>query len=166
MEIVKNFGLDPFLFGAQVVNFLIILYLLKRFLYKPILDTLKKRENEIKEGIKQAEDARILLEKTEEREKQILKKAQESAKQTINEAKSEALVLAQKIEEDSKKQAEKILSQAREQIALEAKEAEKKLTSKIGALSVDLLQASLKEIFSEKEQKEVLEKAVKQLGKN
>jgi F-type H+-transporting ATPase subunit b len=58
MEILKTFGFDPILLGAQIINFLIIFYLLKRFLYKPVLGMLKTREDKIKEGIKQAEEAR------------------------------------------------------------------------------------------------------------
>ena len=72
MEIVDHFGLDPYLFGAQVINFLIIFYLLKRFLYKPVLEILRKREREIAEGLKQAEEGKILLEKAQEKEKEIL----------------------------------------------------------------------------------------------
>ena len=57
MEILKTFGVDPIFLGAQIVNFLIIFYLLKRFLYKPVLGCLKTgRQNQ---GLKQAEEARI-----------------------------------------------------------------------------------------------------------
>lgn len=166
MEIVKNFGLDPYLFGAQVINFLIILYLLKRFLYKPVLDMLKKREDAIKEGIKQAEDARILMEETLEKEKAILKKAQETARQTINEAREQALVTAVSIEERTKKQAEKIILEGREQIRLETEDAKIKLTREIGNLSVDFLKTATKEMFTQEEQNEVLQKATAKLKTN
>lgn len=165
MEIVKNFGLDPFLFGAQIINFLIVFYLLKRFLYKPILSTLKKREDTIKEGLKQAEEARVLLEKTVEREKEILKKARESARQTIEEAKQQAQASALLIEENTKKQTEKILLQAQEQIALEAKETELRLSKKVAELSMDMLKSATKGLFDEKEQKEVLDKAFSKIIK-
>lgn len=166
MEIIKNFGLDPYLFGAQVVNFLIVLYLLKRFLYKPVLGILKKREEEIREGLKQAEESRILLEKTLEKEKEILRKARESAKQTIDDAKAQSNTILIQAEENSKKQAEKIILQAREQIELETREAENRLASRISGLSIEFLKSALKGIFSEKEEREVLEKAMKQLRKN
>ncbi len=166
MEIIKNFGLDPYLFGAQVVNFLIVLYLLKKFLYKPVLDTLKKREDAIKEGLKQAEESQILLNKTLVKEKEILRNAREVAKQTINDSKNQAKIILIQAEENSKKQAEKIVIQAREQIVLETKEAEDKLSEKISALSIEFLTTALKSIFSEKEQKEVLDKAIKQIRKN
>lgn len=166
MEIIRNFGLDPYLFGAQVVNFLIVLYLLKRFLYKPVLDMLKKREDSIKEGIKHAEESEALLAKTLEKEKEILRNARESAKQTINDSNNQAKEILVQAEENSKKQADKIILQAREQIALETKETEDKLSERISDLSIEFLTTALKDIFSEKEQKEVLDKAINQIKKN
>lgn len=162
MEIVKNFGLDPILFGAQIINFLIVFYLLKRFLYKPILEILRKRENEIKVGLKQAEEGRQLYEETVEKEKQILRRAREDSRKMIDEAKNQAIALSAKIEEDSKKHAERIIEKAREQINIETKEAEKRLTVKVGELSFEFLSRALKRMFSEKEQSEVFEKALKQ----
>ena len=63
MELIKNFGLDPVYLAAQIVNFLIILYFLRRFLYKPVFKMLKKRENEIKEGLEKTEESKRLMEK-------------------------------------------------------------------------------------------------------
>ncbi|MEK7092668.1 MAG: ATP synthase F0 subunit B, partial [Patescibacteria group bacterium] len=87
MEIIQQFGIQPIMLAAQAVNFLIILYVLKRFLYKPMLSVLKKRKDEIALGLRNAEEARILLEKTAEAEKNVLKLAQAQAKKMIDEAK-------------------------------------------------------------------------------
>jgi F-type H+-transporting ATPase subunit b len=165
MEIVEHFGLDPYLFGAQVINFLIVLYLLKRFLYKPVLDLLKKRENEIAEGLKQAEEGKLLLEKAEQKEKDILSKAREEAKKTLEEAKAHALELKEEIEANAKLQSEKILLEAQIKIEENSKEAEKRLVSKISALSIDYLKTALGDMFTEKEQKEILERATANLRK-
>lgn len=166
MEILKNFGLDPFLFGAQVINFLIVLYLLKKFLYKPVLDLLKKREAEIRNGLKDAEEGRLLLEKSLEREKEILKKAREEAKKTISDAKNYSIAVSKQIEEDSKKQADKILRAAQIQIVQEGEEAEKRLAGKISSLSIEFLGKALSQIVSEKTQIEVMEEALKHLKRN
>src|SRR5687767_4684205 len=120
MELVKEFGIEPVLLVAQVVNFLIILYILKRYLYKPILTVLEKRKEEIKIGIKNAEDAQKLLAKTQEEEKTILKNAQTQANKIIEEAKEQAIVLSQETETRIKKQTESMIREAKEQIAQEA----------------------------------------------
>lgn len=163
MELLENFGFDPVLLIAQVVNFLIILYVLKRFLYKPILDMLKKREETVKEGIKQAEEARLLLENTQEKEKEIIKKARLAAEQMIKDAKTQAQEEAKIIEENSKKQATRLIEDAQRQIELSEKETEKKLATYVSRLAIGLLTKSSKELFSEKEQKEIAQSAIKHL---
>jgi F-type H+-transporting ATPase subunit b len=165
MEILKNFGFDPVMLGAQIINFLIILFLLKRLLYKPVLSMLRKRADAITEGINQAEKSRILLEKTIEDEKKILRKAQEQSKKIIGDANAQAVLIASEIEQNSRKQAEKILEDAKVQIVQETKEAQKKLADDISKLSIEFLSTSLKEIFGEKEEKIIIEKTIKRLRK-
>ncbi len=163
MEIVKNFGLNPVLLGAQILNFLIIFFVLKKFLYKPVLDVLKKRQTTIKEGLKQAEDARIKLEKVVIEEKNILRQAQLQSKIIIEDAKQESIGITKQMNEDAKKQTEKLLNDAKEQIARESIETEKRLAVSTSKLAVTFLEKALKEFFSPKEQKEVIAQALKKI---
>jgi len=165
MEIFKEFGFDPVMLGAQIVNFLIIFYILKRFLYKPVLEVLKKRKDDIEKGVKDAEEGRLTLEKALEEEKKILRKAQEQTKKIIDDASNQAILIANDIEQNSRKQAEKILTDAKTQIVQETKEAEKRLSQDISKLSIEFLNTSLKEIFGEKEEKLIIEKTLKRLKK-
>ncbi len=165
MEILKNFGFDPVMLVAQIVNFLIIFYLLKRFLYKPVLNMLKKRKDDIEKGVKDAEEGRLTLEKALEEEKKILRKAQEQSKRIIDDASNQAILISSDIEQNSRKQAEKILQDAKTQIVQETKEAEKRLSQDISRLSIEFLSTSLKEIFGEKEEKLIIKKTLKRLKK-
>jgi F-type H+-transporting ATPase subunit b len=165
MEILKTFGVDPILLGAQIINFLIIFFLLKRFLYKPVLGMLKKREDKIKEGIKQAEEARVTLEKTLEQEKKIFARAHDEAKALILDAKNQAVEVAREVEENTKQQTEKILIDARTQIEQDTKRMEQELTEKVSGLAKDMLEKSLQGVIGEKEQKQILNKALKKIKK-
>jgi len=165
MEIFKEFGFDPVMLGAQIINFLIIFYILKRFLYKPVLEMLKKRKDDIEKGVKDAEEGRLTLEKALDEEKKILRKAQEQSKKIIDDASNQAILISNDIEQNSRKQAEKILNDAKLQIMQEAKEAEKRLAQDVSKLSIEFLTTSLKEIFGEKEKKLIIEKTIKRLKK-
>lgn len=103
---------DWFTFFAQIINFLILVWLLKRFLYKPILRLIDERETHIAKQLKDAEnlkqnadkELRIYQNKNEELDqnrKAWLEKAQEEARdkkeQMIQEAKEEADVLKKRI---------------------------------------------------------------------
>ncbi len=163
MEIINNLGIDPLLLVAQGVNFLIILYILKRFAYKPILSMLKSREDAIRKGIKQAEDARILLEKTQEKEKQILKKAQAEAKMMIERTKEEQIKIIQDAREKGKLDMDLLLEEARKQIAFETKEAEKKLTVHISEIAMLFLKKSLSELLTDEEEEVIIDKTLQRL---
>src|SRR3989338_6728445 len=91
MEFISNFGLDPILLVAQIVNFLVVLFILRKFLYKPILKTLEKRKNLIKDGLDKAQEATIRLEKIEEKERRVLSTAQKQAQQMLDEAKKKSV---------------------------------------------------------------------------
>jgi F-type H+-transporting ATPase subunit b len=163
MNLLHQFGVNYILLAAQIINFLIVLWILKKFLYKPVLDTLKNRRETIAKGLKDAEDARLMYEKAEEREKEILRKAQAEAKKLLEEAQKQHVEMLQKASEDAKSQADTILKEAREQIAFEAKETEKRLSGHISQLAVQFLQKSLENAFTDKEQEVIMAQAMKSL---
>ena len=165
MEIIKNFGFDPILFVAQIINFLIVLYILKRFLYKPILTTLKKRQETIKLSLKQAEESRKLLEQASEKERTILKNAQAQTAKMIEATKKDAQKLAKQMEEDAKQRSEKMLLEAKQTIAQEFEKMEKRVSKHVSELAITFLEHSLSGLFTDREQKEVMQKAIKQLKK-
>lgn len=165
MEFLKDFGFDPVLFLAQIINFVIIFFILKKILYKPVLDILHKRDSAIKQGIKDKEEAEKLLAEAEEKESEILKKAQEKAEKILNDAKLEANDTKTQIEENARKEAERMIKQANETIEQESKLAEDHLTKKIGTIAIGLLESSLSGLFGKKEQEEILKKAEEQLRK-
>lgn len=166
MEVLKDFGVNPILLIAQIINFLIILFILKRFMYKPILSIIKKRENEIKKSIIDSEAADKKLEVASEKEKQILQKAQEKGEKIVSDARLEAEEARKKIEEQTKREAQRLLDDARITIEREEKEAEERLTRRIGAVAISLLRKSLTGIFGEREQRIIVKKAAGQLRKS
>ena len=163
MEILQSLGFDPIMLGAQILNFLIIFYLLKRFLYKPVMDMIKQREDKITQGLKQADLAQKLMEKTLEDEKKILSKAQNESKKIIEETKLQSQKLSEEIKKETKIQAEKMLAQARAQMQQDTREMEIALMKKISILAADMLTKSLEGMLTQKEQKEIVDKALKQI---
>ncbi len=165
MEIIKEFGVNQTLLVAQVINFLIILFLLKKFLYKPMLETLKKRKDTIEQGVKNAEQARLLLEKTAEKEKQVLKHAQDQAKVLIDEAKKQKDEILEEADKKAKKHADNMLREAQNQIIQSAKETEKRLTLHISEISLLFLQKTLSGILTQKQQDEIVKTVAQKMKK-
>ena len=163
MEIIKEFGVNPVLLIAQIINFLIILYLLKRFLYKPILTTLDNRRNQIKESLKQAEEAKLLLRQAEEREKEMLRHAQEEAKKLLEETRNQRNQIMAEAEQAAKSQTKKIITEAKKQIEIDTKEVQRKLTLEASSLLAVYLHKSIAQMFSVEDQKSIVEYAVEQI---
>lgn len=164
MEFIKSFGIDPVLLIAQIVNFLIVLYLLRRLLYKPILSILEKRKALIKEGLDKTDEARIRLEKVEKTERKILQNAQAQIKKMLQDAKKESQDILENAEKQAKIKTDTMFQLAREQIRLEEKEAEKRLTMQTSRIALDFLQKEIESLFSKKDQEKVMENVIKQFG--
>lgn len=163
MEVAQQFGINWVLLAAQTVNFLIVLFVLKKLMYKPVQEMLKKRQATITAGLKDAEEARKLLEQTTEKEREVLKKAHAEAKLLLEETKQQRTLMQAETEALAKKQAEAILVEARAQIALETAEAEKRLSAHISQLAVTFLQKSIADLFSESDQELIMKNAMKKM---
>ena len=119
MEILKNFGFEPVFFTAQIINFLILFFVFKRFLYKPILKILKDRTNAIEKGLRDTESARVALEEAEAQKDKIIAAAAEEAEKIIKETKTNAHVIREELFGKSREEAEKIIAQAHDAALLE-----------------------------------------------
>ncbi len=83
MEALANLGIDWKLLLAQVVNFVIVLIVLKRFAYQPMLKLLDERTAKIARGLADAELAQNKLSEMEEKERAVLAEARTEAKRIL-----------------------------------------------------------------------------------
>jgi len=130
------FSVDVWKLGFQVVNFLLLLYLLNRFLFKPVLARLDERSSKIGKGLEDAEVAA--------RDRELARAEREAA---VTEARKEAadmLARANKIAEDTRKEildqaraeAEKVTARAREEIVAEKDRAMAEIRSQVADLAL------------------------------
>lgn len=163
MEILHTFGFDWRLLLAQIVNFVVIFWVLKKFLYKPLFEVLKNREQTIKKGIQQAEEAQIALAKAQEEERKLMQKAAVEAKKFLEDAKKQAEEIIERSHVTAKEQTTKMIADAKAQIIRETKLAETKLAQHVSRLAVEFLKKSLSGLASPQTQEEILDKAIKKL---
>lgn len=163
MEVLSKFGFDFKLFIAQIINFLVLAFLFKKFLYKPILKTLKDRKDAIKKGIADSEKAQRALEDAQATTERIAQKTAKEAEQMISEAKSVSSQMREDMLVAIKTESEKIMSETKKQIAQERESFTKE--SRIVALEVSrkILEQTITKLFDKKDQKELLEKALKEI---
>lgn len=165
MEILYNFGFEPMLFLAQIVNFLVIFFVLQKFLYKPMLSMLEKRKSTISQGLQDAEQSQKLLEETMTKQEKMLRDAETQSRKMIEEAKSERTTLLEHAKVQTKKQVDTMLKEAREQISYETKIAEKNLETHVSHLAISFLEKSLPHLLDKSDQTKIMDNAKKRLEK-
>jgi F-type H+-transporting ATPase subunit b len=151
----------------QTVVFLLLLFVLGKFAWKPILKALKDRENSIAQALAAAEKAKAEMAKiSNENEKllqqariekdEMLKKAQQTARQLVDEAK-----------ENATKEANRILEEARQLINSEKKAAMAEMKKEIAKLSLEVAERILrKELANDETQKILAEKLINEIKPN
>ncbi len=86
---MEQLGIEPKLLAAQVINFFIILFVLQKLLYKPILGMLEKRKRTIEEGLVLTEKMRVEEEKMKQKQEKLLGAARSEAQKIIEEGKKQ-----------------------------------------------------------------------------
>ncbi|MBR3654212.1 MAG: F0F1 ATP synthase subunit B [Elusimicrobia bacterium] len=161
--ILNLFGLEGNLFIAQVINFAILLIILKIFLYKPIAQILEERKAKIKQGLDDAENAKKALADADNQKTKILKEAKVDADKILENTKASSESLKQQSAQDAKKQATEIVDNAKKQAQDEFAKASKQVGSMSVELSKKIVAKILSEIFTEDDKNAVLAKAVEKI---
>ncbi len=165
MDILGNFGFEPILFAAQVVNFLIILFLLQRFAFKPLLKMLEDRRQTIAEGLKNAEDSRLSLQKALEEETKIIARAQQTADGLITDAKKQSKEFIAQAKVDAKAQIDALVANAQKDLASERARLEKELAVSVAKTAVSLVEKSLSGMIDSGEQEKVMKRFAQKIEK-
>ena len=163
MEILNQFGIQPILLAAQVVNFLILLFILKKFLYKPILNVLEERKKKIEESLRNAEEIeRKLSEIAEKESAAILESAREGEKII-----KEAGVAGGQIIEDANKEAEKIIlratNQAKQLMIQEKENLQQSVKEHAADLIFLVIQKVTGKVLTKDDRKRITEEAIRSL---
>lgn len=98
---LDQFGIDWKLFLSQLVNFFLILIILRIFVYKPVIKVLKDRNKKIKEGLDKAEEANVRLKEVDIIGKEKIKEAETKSINIIKETENKAKVLEQELQKKS-----------------------------------------------------------------
>lgn len=163
MEILKNFGIDPLLLAAQVVNFLILVYILNRFFAKKILAFLKAREDKIRKGLEAATRGEELLEKAKNEHREILNKAREEGRELVQNSKIQSENLTKILQEKAEKEADRIIEEARNKAISETGKIALELEEKTVKIAISVVQRALGRLLTEDDQKRIIENLSKRI---
>jgi len=158
---------DPGLVFWTSFTFILLLLILRRYAWKPILRALKVREEYIEFSIRDADQAREEVSKLADTKKQMLELARLEREILIREARDLKNEIVREARDAAKNEAEMIILRAREQIERERKEALFDIKQQIGLISLEIAGKILQEeLATEDRQKQVISQHLKEITFN
>lgn len=165
MEMLEAFGIDYRLLIANFINFGLLLLILYKVGYKPIMKFIAERTAAIETGIKNAERATSALAEAEATQASLLAKARQDAQQLVAEAQQRAEQQGAAIVERSKSEAHKVIEQAKQDIRGQhdqmMREAKQELAGVVILATEKILQAKMDTATDEALLKKVLSDTAK-----
>jgi F-type H+-transporting ATPase subunit b len=148
-ELLGQFSLGLFL--MQVLLFVGLLLLLKKFAWKPILDAVNEREEGIKDALLSAENAKKEMRELQANNERILQEARLERDTMLKEAREIKEKMIADAKEDAQVQGQKMIEQAKASIEGEKNAAMAELKAHVSSLSLEIAEKLLKDELSNKE---------------
>ncbi|MCH7516726.1 MAG: F0F1 ATP synthase subunit B [Bacteroidetes bacterium] len=157
---------NPGLIFWTAITFIILVLILKRVAWKPILTALDNREKQIADSLNKAEQAKKDAQKILEENQASLAKAEEESKKIIDESRGFADNLKEQMLKESKDQQQKIIEDASAEIERKKNAAFEELKNQIADISIIAAEKIMKENIDADKNKKIVEKYLTEISKN
>ncbi len=155
---------DPGLYIWAIVTFLVLLGLLSKFAWKPLLQALESREGAIRKALDDAQTARQELDRLGRESEQIIQKARLEADSIIAASRSDADRLREEMRQKARAEADGIVKTAERQIQLETARALQQIRHEAADLSVAIASKLIQRNISKEDNERLIDDALKKLN--
>lgn len=157
MELISKLGIDWKLLVAQMINFFILLLVLYKFVYKPVLDVLEKRSKAIEKSVHDAKKSEETLRQIETLKDEKIAAAEREIGRLMDSARHDAEIMKKEIVVAANTQAEELLKRARTQMQEEKDRMMTDIRHEVTGIIIQATGKILKKEFSESDQGRLLE---------
>lgn len=157
-----NINLKSFLF--QLVTFVIVLLILKRWVLPPLVETMDKRRETLEKSLRQAEATQAALSSAETKAEQIIAGARSHADEALAQAKKSAEEVIVSAEAAGAQRAVLIIEDAKHQLENERFKLRQELKEELADLVADATQTVLGQKLNETNDRRLIEQALKEIG--
>jgi len=161
--VLGTFGLRGDLFVAQLVNFLLVLIVLWRFVYKPIFAILDAREKSIAKSVKDVEDISARVKASESERVAMMNDARKEAQAIIEAAMRETDMRKNEMIEAAKREVERVIARGKDQLAAEREAAMVDMRKDIIDIAVRAAAKIATEGMTQKKSQSLAEEVVRKL---
>ncbi len=158
---------SPGLFVVQTILLLLLIFIMVKFAWKPILSSLNEREEGIQGALDAAEKAKLEMENLQADNQKLLQDARLEREAMLKEARDMKAQMITEAETQAQDQANKMIEQAQLAIATEKKTAMAELKSHVANLSIDIAEKVVRQELSNKDKQiELVESMLKETKLN
>lgn len=150
----------------QLGSFLVLVWLLGKYLYKPLTEFLDKRADQVRQIIDEAKDDQQKSRENLSESKARLDEVRDEILQLKAEADKQADYHRRQIVDEAKKEAEHIVARSKEEIEKQAREAREEIKKQVGNLSVDIAGKIIEKELNAKDHEHIIRNAIEQIKKN
>ena len=155
------------LFFWQTLLFVVLLFLLRKYAWKPILNAVNEREDSIKDALNSAEEAKRAMAELKSSNEALLNEARIERDTMLKEARTVKEKMIADAKSKASEDAEKIITAAKESIQHEKMAALTELKNQVAVLSIEIAEKILKdELSSADKQKAIIDNVVKDINLN
>ena len=147
-----------------MVNFLVLLFILKKFLYGPVCDILDKRKAEVENNLNQAEDAKVEAQKLKDDYASQIQNAKNEAQDIINRATQIGEQTKNEIVNEAREEATKLTAKASQEIAREKTQALNEIRGEVANLAVLAAEKIVGKSIDVKDHENMVNNFVKEVG--
>ncbi|GGA64331.1 ATP synthase subunit b [Ornithinibacillus halotolerans] len=148
----------------QLLFFAILLFLVRKFAWGPVMNMMKKREEYVANEIEAAEKSRIEAEKSAKAAAEQLKQTKMEAQKIIEDAKTAGIKQEQDIIESARQEADRIKKAAQAEIQNEKEKALQALQDQVASLSVLIASKVIEKELSAQDQEKLINEYIKEVG--
>lgn len=159
---MEKLGVNPIYLITQIINFFILLVILKKIVYKPVLEALEKRRKKIEEGLVLTGKLTKEKEELEEKKAKILNEAQKEARAIIDKVREQAKKVEEDLIKEARLKAEEIIERGKKDVEIRRKEMEARLVKQTVDMAVSLTQKLIGEVLDKKQHEQLLKKKLSQ----
>lgn len=157
-------GIVPWTLIAQICNLFIQLWLIKKFLLKPIRNILKQRQEMTDASIREAEAAKTEAHAIKTEYEQNMREAKEKANEILALAQKNASTQADEILQDAARQAAQLKAKAEKDIAQEKKKAVNELKDEIGDIAMEIAGKVIDREVKEADHEKLIDDFISNIG--
>lgn len=149
------------------LTFIILLFILTKFIWKPIMSAVNKREDNIQDALDMAKKTKAEMEKLQTQNENLLKEARIERDDMIKEAKATSNSMIDSAKDKAKAEADNIIENAKNSIEAEKNAAVAELKNQVASISLEIAEKIIREeLSSDEKQKQLAESFAKDINLN